>query len=133
MNTLNFTTSNKRSRPFGIGGSDIAAVLGLSPYKSAVELWSELVSGEAGEERDQLHLRFGQFAESFVASEYERSSGLYTASYSQTIYHPHHGFMYGHVDRFVTEAKGIPAVVGGVIKADGILECKTVNHFQRNN
>lgn len=133
MNTLNFTTAKKRSRPFGIGGSDIAAVLGLSPYKSAVELWSELVSGEAGQERDQLHLRFGQFAESFVASEYERSSGLYTSPYSQTIYHPHHGFMYGHVDRFVTEAKGMPAVVGGVIKADRILECKTVNYFQRNN
>ena len=125
--------ARQRTRPFGIGGSDISAVLGLSPYKSAVELWSELVSGEPEPERDQLHLRFGQFAESFVASEYERVSGLFTVPHTQTIYHRQHGFMYGHVDRFVLDTPDTPAVVDGVVTADRILECKTASAFTRGN
>ena len=30
-------------RPWGIGGSDIAAILGISPYRSAVEVWLDKV------------------------------------------------------------------------------------------
>ena len=33
-------------RRSGIGGSDAAAALGLSPWKSALELWQEKVSGQ---------------------------------------------------------------------------------------
>jgi putative phage-type endonuclease len=108
-------------------------VLGLCPYKSAVELWSELVSGEAEREHDQLHLRFGHFAETFVAREYERSSGLFTVPHPQTIFHRQYGFMYGHVDRFVLDTPDTPAVVDGVVTADRILECKTASAFTRGS
>lgn len=131
MTSLLKSQFRQRTRPFGIGGSDISAVLGLSPYKSAVELWSELVSGEAKREHDQLHLRFGQFAETFVAREYERSSGLFTVPHPQTIFHRQHGYMYGHVDRFVLDTPDTPAFVDGVVTAQRILECKTASAFTR--
>ena len=35
-------------RSCGIGGSDIAAVLGMSPFRSAVEVWAEKVGGSLG-------------------------------------------------------------------------------------
>jgi putative phage-type endonuclease len=123
--------SRSRTRPFGIGGSDISALLGLSPYKSALQLWTELSSGQAEPDRDLLHLRFGQHAESFIASEYERQSGLFTVAHPQTLFHKKHGFMYGHVDRFVLESPDTPAVVDGVVTADRILECKTASAFTR--
>jgi hypothetical protein len=41
----NSTMDHEKStqRPHGIGGSDIAALLGLSPYKTPLELWAEKV------------------------------------------------------------------------------------------
>lgn len=130
-NTSTQTPKNK-IRPFGIGGSDIAAILGLSPYKSAVELWSELVSRQPAPEQDCLHLRFGQFAESFVAQEYERKTGMHTVCHPGTIFHSTHGFMYGHVDRLVVKDPGKCAVRDGVVTADRILECKTASAFSRS-
>lgn len=137
MTHFAISISQKSSRPFGIGGSDVAAILGLSPYKSAVELWSELVSRQPSQQRDMLHLRFGQFAESFVASEYERQTGLTTISRPGTIFHRQHGYMFGHIDRFVLQGKGGQAVDVQGIKIDDlgplrVLECKTASAFSRS-
>lgn len=133
MNSLHQPQRLERTRPFGIGGSDISAILGLSPYKSALEFWSELVSSHQEPERDMLHLRFGQHAESFIAKEYERHTGLFTVAHPKTIFHQTHGFMYGHVDRFVVDTPDTPAVVDGTITASTILECKTASAFSRSD
>ena len=129
---LNFPFA-ERTRPLGLGGTDIGAILGLSPYKTPLELWSELVSGEQPANRDLIHLRFGQHAESFIASEYERATGLFTAQHSPTLFHKKHGFMFGHVDRFVLDTPDTPAVVDGSITANKLLECKTSSAFSKND
>ena len=129
---LNFPFAS-RTRPLGLGGTDIGAILGLSPYKTPLELWSELVSGEQPASRDLIHLRFGQHAESFIASEYERATNLFTTVHSPTLFHKKHGFMFGHVDRFVLETPDTPAVVDGTITADKLLECKTSSAFSKND
>jgi putative phage-type endonuclease len=129
---LNFPFA-ERTRPLGLGGTDIGAILGLSPYKTPLELWSELVSGEQPANRDLIHLRFGQHAESFIASEYERATNLFTAEHSPTLFHKKHGFMFSHVDRFVLETPDTPAVVDGTITADKLLECKTSSAFNKND
>ena len=129
---LNFPFA-ARTRPLGLGGTDIGAILGLSPYKTPLELWSELVSGEQPANRELIHLRFGQHAESFIASEYERATNLFTAVHSPTLFHKKHGFMFGHVDRFVLDTPDTPAVVDGTITADKLLECKTSSAFNKND
>ena len=129
---LNFPFAS-RTRPLGLGGTDIGTILGLSPYKTPLELWSELVSGEQPASRDLIHLRFGQHAESFIASEYERATNLFTAVHSPTLFHKKHGFMFGHVDRFVLDRPDTPAVVDGTITADKLLECKTSSAFSKND
>ena len=129
---LNFPFA-ERTRPLGIGGTDIGAILGLSPYKTPLELWSELVSGEEAPSRDLIHLRFGQHAESFIASEYERATDHFTVRHDPTLFHKKHGFMFGHVDRFVVETPDTPAVVDGCITAGKLLECKTSSAFSKND
>lgn len=56
-----------------LGGSDVGAILGLSPYKTPLDVWLEK-TGKHSEQKDSLPLRFGSFAESFVASEYARAT-----------------------------------------------------------
>jgi len=133
MNTPSFSLSNSRTRPIGIGGTDIGAILGLSPYKTPLALWSELVSGDSPAHRDLLHLRYGQHTESFVASEYERVSQMFTVNHEPTLFHKIHGYMFGHIDRFVLDTPDTPAVVDGVITAQSVLECKTSSAFSKND
>jgi putative phage-type endonuclease len=107
-----------------IGGSDIGAILGLSRFRSPLEVWLEK-TGKETKRLDSLPLRFGAFAESFVASEYARSTG-FELIHDESIYiHPQHSFMSAHIDRFVLE--------GGASSSTStptrILECKTANPF----
>jgi putative phage-type endonuclease len=103
-----------------IGGSDIGAILGLSRFRSPLEAWMEK-TGKKTKQLDSLPLRFGSFAESFVASEYARATG-FELLHDESIYiHPEHAFMSAHMDRFVLEV--------GSSSPTRILECKTANPF----
>jgi hypothetical protein len=78
-------------------------------------------TGKQTKKLDSLPLRFGSFAEEFVATEYARATG-FELIHDESIYiHPEHAFMSAHIDRFVLE-DGSPSPTR-------ILECKTANPF----
>jgi putative phage-type endonuclease len=118
-------------RAKSLGGSDVGALLGLSKYRSAVDVWMEKTGKETAV-RDSLPLRFGQFAEEFVASEYTLSTGLSLASHDAAVIHPEYQFMHGHIDRFALNGD-LPLIsIEGKITACRILECKTANPFAQS-
>jgi len=104
-----------------IGGSDIGAILGISKYRTPLEVWLEK-TGKETKQLDSLPLRFGSFAEEFVASEYSKAVGV-TLLHDESIYiHPQYPFMSAHIDRFVLgDGQNSPPTK--------ILECKTANPF----
>ena len=106
-----------------IGGSDIGAILGLSKFRTPLEVWMQK-TGKEVRQLDSLPLRFGSFAEEFVASEYARATG-FELLHDESIYiHPTHSFMSAHIDRFILgDGVGSPP--------NRILECKTANPFAR--
>lgn len=112
-----------------IGGSDIGALLGLSKFKSPLEVWMEK-TGKETKHSDSLPLRFGSFAEEFVASEYARATG-FALLHDESIYiHPTYPFMSAHIDRFVL-GDAIGNEMGNT--ANRLLECKTANPFSRGD
>jgi putative phage-type endonuclease len=118
-------------RAKSLGGSDVGAVLGLSKYRSAVDVWMEKTGKEVAV-RDSLPLRFGQFAESFVASEYALATGLSLANHDAAVVHSDYAYMHGHIDRFVLSGD-LPLIgADGQITASRILECKTANPFAQS-
>jgi putative phage-type endonuclease len=118
-------------RAKSLGGSDVGAVLGLSKYRSAVDVWMEKTGKEIAV-RDSLPLRFGQFAEEFVASEYALSTGLSLARHHAAVIHPEYMYMHGHIDRFALNGD-LPLIdADGKITACRILECKTANPFAQS-
>jgi putative phage-type endonuclease len=118
-------------RAKSLGGSDVGALLGLSKYRSAVDVWMEKTGKEIAI-KDSLPLRFGQFAEEFVASEYAMATGLSLASHDAAVIHSEYQYMHGHIDRFVLD--GDTPLIGedGRITASRILECKTANPFAQS-
>ncbi|QWD88182.1 YqaJ viral recombinase family protein [Polynucleobacter sp. MWH-CaK5] len=114
-------------RAKSLGGSDIGAILGFSRYRSAVDVWMEK-TGRVNNDADSLPLRFGSFAEEFVASEYTRSTGFNLVNHPKALVHPKYDYMHGHIDRFISEKPTIYDESGSLI-ATRILECKTANPF----
>jgi putative phage-type endonuclease len=107
-----------------IGGSDIGAILGLSRFKTPLEVWMEK-TGKETKKIDSLPLRFGSFAEEFVAREYARATG-FELIHDESIYiHPQHSYISAHIDRFVVQ--------GSTSSPTRILECKTANPFSSSD
>jgi putative phage-type endonuclease len=104
-----------------IGGSDIGAILGLSKFRSPLEVWMEK-TGKEIKQKDSLPLRFGSFAEEFVASEYTRSTGSELLHDQSAFIHPIHPMFCAHLDRLVL-GDGLNCA------PTKILECKTANPF----
>jgi putative phage-type endonuclease len=117
-----------RLRTKSLGGSDIGAMLGLSKYRSAVDVWLEK-TGQVTQQRDSLPLRFGQHAESFVAEEYAKATGASLIHDERTITHPEHPFLTGHVDRYIQGDRPEIFNAQGQVMAPKILECKTAHPF----
>ena len=108
-----------------IGGSEIAVILGLSRFRSPLQVWMEKISKQ-NSQNDSLLLRFGSFAEEFVASEYSRSTGLELLHDESPFIHPEHSMFCAHIDRLV---------IGGGLNSPPtkILECKTSNSFSQGD
>lgn len=127
LNNQDFALLSRKS----LGGSDVGAILGLSKYKSAVDVWMEK-TGKTIDQKDSLPLRFGQFAEEFVASEYCLATESKLTHHSEAIIHSKYEYMHGHIDRFILDGNEPLFNSEGQITAARILECKTANPFNQS-
>lgn len=99
-----------KRRKSGIGGSDVAAVLGVSKWKTPYELYKDKTSDIIDVvESDILH--FGNVLEQVVADEFSRRNNLKVQRRNTMYQHKEHPELVANIDRYV---------VGGAI-----LECKT--------
>lgn len=108
-------------RRTGIGGSDIAAICGLNPYTSPLEIWhtkrgvvvprpDDAVLSEAAEN--------GRDLEPFVASRFTRKTGLPVLEYPGTLRRPDIPWLLVNLDRLTLEGDH-----------HGVLELKTRSSY----
>ena len=64
-----------RGRKHYLGGSDIAAILGLSSYKSAVDIYLEKTSDNINNDTTSQPARWGILLEDIIAKEYSHITG----------------------------------------------------------
>lgn len=89
----------------GIGGSDIAALLGLSNYASPYSLWCEKVGLIEPTETTQRQ-RVGQVLEDGIAVLFHEQTGLYSVGEQMWCSHDEHTWAQCTVDGFAAEAAG---------------------------
>lgn len=99
----------------GIGGSDAAAIAGLSPWKSPVAVWLEK-TGQVEPEEPGEAAYWGTVLEDVVAQEFSKRTGFKVRRRNAILQHPKYEWMIANVDRFV---------VGENIG----LECKTTSAY----
>lgn len=103
-------------RKGGVGGSDAAAVLGISPWTSAYSLWAEKTGINEDVKQETDAMRMGNVLEPVVAELFCANEDKQVVDIPAILSHPEHGFMYANVDRFVIDASG---------QVVALLECKT--------
>lgn len=102
-------------RTKGIGGSDIAVIMGLSNYKTPYSLFLEKIGDIKRDEEQTEPQYWGHALESVVANRFVEDTGL-NVSYPDTKRHYLHDFLYAHVDGFIEETSEV-------------LEIKTANAY----
>ena len=129
LNNQDFT----HNRNSFLGGSDIGAILGVSKYRSAMDVWLEK-TGKQTSTKDSFALRFGSYAEQFIADEYVKLTGNLLINHPDGLVHPEHSFCVGHIDRFVLAKTDAPLIrEDGALNAKKLLECKTANYYSQHD
>jgi len=100
----------------GIGSSDAACAVGISPYKSPLELWLEKTERQAAPDLASNDAVFwGTTLEHIIANVYAHRTGSKVRRLNAVLQHPDHPFMLANLDR----------VVQHPTDGNGILEVKT--------
>src|SRR5690606_13419543 len=87
-------------RRAGIGGSDVARILGLDEYAGALRVWEE----KAGyEEPSNGRMKWGTRLEAVIAEGFEEETGLTTAIPAGTFAHLDHPWALANIERHVLE------------------------------
>lgn len=102
-------------RKRGIGGSDAGAVCGLSPYRTAMQVYEDKVS-DATEEIDNEAMRQGREFEGYVAKRFMEATGKKVRKANFMYYDEDYPFMLADVDRMV-------------VGENAGLECKTASPY----
>ena len=130
MNQITRSEFLERRRT-GLGGSDIAAIVGLSKFATPYDVWLSK-RGEAPEDdSDKPWLYWGAVLEDVVAKEYALRTGNKVQRVNAQLIHPEHHFAMANIDRAVVnpEIRGNVRWIDGRLTTDRILECKTANGF----
>jgi putative phage-type endonuclease len=107
--TTKTTTSgiDLEARKTGIGGSDIAVVLGINPYKTVYELYEEKVNGFTQDLSNNEKVIWGNLLEEPIAQRYQQLTGKALVR-SEMVRHAQYPFLIANPDRLiVSEKKGL--------------------------
>ena len=103
-----------------LGGSDIAAVMGMSRWKTPLKLWAEKTGKlPLPDLSDVEAVELGTDLEEFVAKKFTQKTGKAVRRSPKYYQHPDYPYMVTHVDRLVTGT-------------DELLECKTASFFKKD-
>ena len=100
-----------RERKNYLGGSDLGAIAGLNPYRTALDVYLDKTSDDIAEETNAA-MRWGNLLEEAVAKEYAEVTGQTIEIEANTIYHSEYKFLAANIDRWVGDK-------------EYVLECKT--------
>lgn len=114
----------RAARNRGIGGSDIGAICGVSPFSSARKVYFS----KTGQYQDALEpgsdvkerWHWGHKLEPVVADEYAQRTGNKIVVSPATMVHTKYPWALANIDRFIVDDDGHPV---------GILECKTTSEY----
>lgn len=108
--------------PYTVGGSDVAAVFGVSPWMTPMELWM-IKKGrmKPADKANKNQLKMGHFLEPVAAYWYEQKTGNRVAEDTNLYQHADHPYALANFDRRFVRVSD---------NESGILECKSCTYHK---
>lgn len=101
------SNSQRAARQSGLGGSDIAALLGMDHRKTPVQLWMEKTGQiEPPDLSDNEAVYWGNVFEPIIATEYAKRTGRKVRRVNRTLRHPKFEWRCAHIDRDILKEPG---------------------------
>lgn len=97
---------NASDRRGYLGATDVAAIAGVSPYRSPIEVWAEKRGDTDGPEQTK-RMRLGQLLEDAIADAYAEQTGRRLKRVSIVRNPALPAYLAGHPDRLVVGERGI--------------------------
>lgn len=115
-------------RRHGVGASDVAGLLGLSPWASPFSIFADKVYG-LDDDRETLAMSFGRRAEPMISPWFTELTGLYIGGEQESCVHPEHAHHRCTIDGRVFDGFVRDKVKGcfDLDAALGVLEIKTTS------
>ena len=110
-------------RRMGIGGSDVAALLGISKWKSPLELWLEKTGQSEDEVEENEAMKWGKIMEPVLRNHFAKISHKPVVEVEAILQNPAFPFMLANIDGLTVDDNGEPA----------ILEIKTASEYKRGD
>lgn len=111
---MSLTPEQKKLRRSGIGGSDAAAIMGLSKWNTALDIYLEKLSTEDPyDDVSNSFMEWGNNLEPLIVRQFEKVTGNQCLIVKDQFRHPDHNFMLANID-----AK--------LANENALLECKAV-------
>lgn len=126
LDQVEFDASDPALRSTGIGGSDAAAILGLSDYRTRYGVACEKIYG-VREERDaaaEERLQLGRDLEPVVRRAFERKTGMTVDAGEAFVRHPQYHFIFANVDGLISPDLAWLTSVPPEIEGPGVFEGK---------
>jgi putative phage-type endonuclease len=92
-------------RKLGIGGSEIASILGVSPFSNAYAVWLQKTNTEDNSNFDNDAMYWGRKLEDIVADEFSVRTGLKIKRRNAILVHDKYDFLMANVDRLIIGAE----------------------------
>ena len=109
-------------RKRGIGGSDVASLLGISKWKSEIELWLDKTNQTNESPVENEAMQWGTIMEPIIRNHFAKVTGKAVVELKAMLQHPEYPFMLADVDGVTVDDDGNPA----------ILEIKTASEYKRS-
>lgn len=112
-------------RTDGIGGSDVAAVCGLSPWATPLTVWLDK-TGRAAPVPESEPMKWGNILEPVVADAFEDETGLYVHHRQTLAVDPEHPYRRVTLDGLAADHPPLPSHETGLWL--GVVQIKTTRH-----
>jgi len=100
-----------------IGGSDISGIMGLSRWRTPLQVWAEKTGKVPREEKDTEYQAVGRDMEEYVSRWFSAQTGKKLRRDRRTFRHEKYPYMVGHIDRWV-------------VGEEAVFEAKTANEYK---
>lgn len=104
---MSLTQEQLKNRANYIGGSDAAAILGMSRWKTPLQIWAEKTGAIAPDFTESIPMKVGKALESTVRALFEEDTGKRVYGPETEFFNTAHPFLGCHVDGLIQDEDAI--------------------------